>query len=49
LSLKILPKDLRKLRLDFLKLLENKLDIIIDDGSFKNPFHKIVFEKAVKL
>ncbi len=43
-------KDLRKFRIEFFKTFgEQKLDIIVDDGSFENPFHKLILEKAVKL
>jgi predicted nucleotidyltransferase len=43
-------KYLRKLRIEFFKHFgEQKLDIIVDDGSFSNPFHKIVYQKAVAL
>ena len=43
-------KDLRDLRIDFFKYFgEQKLDIILDDGRFKNPFSKIIFEKAILL
>ena len=43
-------KLLRKLRVEFFKYFgEQKLDIIIDDGSFSNPFHKIAYEKAIQL
>lgn len=50
LSDSISMKDLRKLRLDFYKEFgEQKMDIILDDGSFEDPFHKLIFKKAVKL
>ena len=43
-------KLLRKLRIEFFKYFgEQKLDIIVDDGSFSNPFHKIVYQKAIQL
>ena len=43
-------KLLRKLRIEFFKSFgEQKLDIIIDDGSFANPFHKIAYQKAILL
>lgn len=43
-------KDIRRFRIEFFKKFgEQKLDIIIDDGSFKNPFNKLIFEKAVLL
>lgn len=49
-SEKLTKKDLRKLRIAFFKAFgEQKLDIILDDGSLKNPFHKMIFQKAVVL
>ncbi|NOQ29799.1 MAG: nucleotidyltransferase domain-containing protein [Helicobacteraceae bacterium] len=43
-------KDLRTLRVEFFKKFgEQKLDIIIDNGSFINPFSKLVFQKAILL
>jgi predicted nucleotidyltransferase len=43
-------KLLRKLRVEFFKYFgEQKLDIIVDDGSFSNPFHKIAYQKAIQL
>lgn len=43
-------KDVRLLRLEFYKRFgEQKLDIILDDGTFSNPFHKHILQKAVLL
>ena len=43
-------KHLRKLRIDFFKHFgEQKMDIVVDDGSFIDPFHKIIYKKAVRL
>jgi len=43
-------KDLRALRIEFFKKFgEQKLDIILDNGSFTNPFNKLVFQKAILL
>ena len=28
---------------------EQKLDVLVDDGSFLEPFHKIAFERGMKL
>jgi predicted nucleotidyltransferase len=43
-------KLLRKLRVEFFKYFgEQKLDIIVDDGSFSDPFHKIIYQKAIQL
>lgn len=41
-------KDIRKLRIEFCKKFgEQKIDIVLDDGTFKDPFHKHIFQKAV--
>lgn len=49
-SQKLEKKDLRKLRLEFFKYFgEQKLDIVLDNGKFENPFNKIIFKKAVEL
>jgi predicted nucleotidyltransferase len=49
-SKKFTKKLLRKLRVEFFKYFgEQKLDIIVDDGSFSNPFHKIAYQKAIQL
>ena len=46
----ITKKDLRKLRIEFFKKFgEQKMDIILDDGYFKNIFNKIVYQKAILL
>ena len=43
-------KDIRSLRLEFFKYFdEQKLDIILDDGTLKDPFTKYIFQKAVQL
>jgi predicted nucleotidyltransferase len=43
-------KLLRRFRVEFFKCFgEQKLDVIVDDGSFLNPFHKMVYQKAVEL
>ncbi|NWF65854.1 MAG: nucleotidyltransferase domain-containing protein [Campylobacterales bacterium] len=47
---KITKKDLRFLRLEFFKHFgEQKIDIVLDDGEFKNPFTKHIFQKAILL
>ena len=49
-SKKLTKKDLRHLRLAFFKVFgEQKLDILLDDGTFVNPFHKMISHKAVLL
>lgn len=49
-STELTKKDLRKLRVAFFKGFgEQKLDILLDDGTFKNPFHQIISKKAVLL
>ena len=43
-------KHLRRLRIEFFKYFgEQKLDIVVDDGTFKNSFTKLIYQKAVKL
>jgi len=43
-------KDLRILRVEFFKHFgEQKLDIVLDNGEFKNPFTRHIFQKAVLL
>ena len=43
-------RDLRALRLAFFKVFgEQKLDIVLDNVTFSNPFHKIISQKAVRL
>lgn len=50
ISKKLTKRDLRKLRTEFFKHFgEQKIDIVLDDGTMKNPFVKIIFKKAVKL
>jgi predicted nucleotidyltransferase len=49
-SNELTKKDLRTLRVEFFKLFgEQKLDIVLDDGSFKDPFVKLIYKKAVLL
>jgi len=49
-SPKLNKRSLRKLRLDFFESFgEQKLDIVLDDGAFKNVFNRIIFDKAVLL
>lgn len=49
-SKEITKKDLRYLRIEFFKHFgEQKIDIVLDDGEFKNPFIKHIIKKAVLL
>ena len=49
-SNKLTKKDLRKLRIEFFKYFgEQKIDIVLDDGSFSEPFAWMIFKKAVLL
>lgn len=49
-SNKLTKKDLRLIKIDFFeKFGEQKLDIILDNGEFKSPFNKLIFQKAVLL
>ena len=50
LSNELTKKDLRYLRLAFFeKFGEQKMDIILDDGSFNAPFLKLISQKAIPL
>ena len=50
ISKTLTKQDLRLLRVDFFNHFgEQKLDILLNDGSFKDPFHKIIYQKAVLL
>jgi uncharacterized protein len=43
-------KDLRLIRIEFFKHFgEQKIDIMLDDGTFTNPFHKHILQKAILL
>lgn len=47
---KLTKKDLRLLRIEFFKHFgEQKMDIILDNGEFKDPFVRHIFQKAVLL
>jgi uncharacterized protein len=49
-SSELTKKDLRLLRIDFCKHFgEQKIDILLDNGEFKNPFTRYIFQKAVLL
>ncbi len=49
-SSKLKKRDLRVLRVAFFEVFgEQKLDIVLDDGTFKNAFTKLIFQKAVLL
>ena len=49
-SKEVTKKDLRLLRIDFFDHFEEqKLDIILDDGEFKNPFTKHIIKGAILL
>jgi len=50
ISDELTKKDLRLLRVEFFKYFgEQKIDIILDNGEFKNPFTKHIFQKEVLL
>ena len=43
-------RDLRRVRLDFFERFgEQKLDIILDDGSQKDPFIRLILPGAIEL
>jgi predicted nucleotidyltransferase len=49
-SKKLDKKDIRLIRIAFFKKFgEQKIDIIVDNGEFSDPFHKIILQKAVQL
>ncbi|MDC7243021.1 MAG: nucleotidyltransferase domain-containing protein, partial [Sphaerochaetaceae bacterium] len=49
-SKKLEKKDIRTLRIEFCKNFgEQKIDILLDDGSLKKTFHKLIFQKAIQL
>ena len=49
-SKEMTKKDLRYLRIEFFKHFgEQKIDIVLDNGEFKNPFTKHIIKKAVLL
>ncbi|WP_456431521.1 nucleotidyltransferase domain-containing protein [Nitratifractor sp.] len=43
-------KDLRKIRLDFFEHFgEQKLDILLDDGRYEDPFVRLILPEAIEL
>lgn len=43
-------KDLRKIKREFFnKFGEQKIDIVLDDGEFKNPFTEKIIKEALEL
>jgi predicted nucleotidyltransferase len=43
-------KDIRNLRIEFFrKFGEQKMDIVLDDGSLSSTFVKLIYDKAVQL
>lgn len=43
-------RDLRKVRCDFYKHFgEQKIDIVLDDGSFETTFARMIMPKAIEL
>ena len=50
ISKRLTPKDMRRLRIEFWKKFgEQKIDIVLDDGTLKKPFHQIAYSKAIEL
>lgn len=46
----ITKKDLRRVRVNFFtEFEEQKIDIVLDDGTLKDPFVKLILGGAVKL
>ncbi len=49
-SNELTKKEIRLLRIEFFKHFgEQKLDILLDDGEFRNPFVKHILSKAILL
>ncbi|MFA7091210.1 MAG: nucleotidyltransferase domain-containing protein [Arcobacteraceae bacterium] len=49
-SKEMTKKDLRALRIEFFKHFgEQKMDIVLDNGEFKNPFTRHIIKKAIAL
>ncbi|MBL0686613.1 MAG: nucleotidyltransferase domain-containing protein [Sulfurospirillum sp.] len=49
-SKQLTKKELRYLRIDFFNHFgEQKMDILLDDGSFDDIFNKLIFQKAILL
>lgn len=47
---KLTKKDLRALRVEFFKHFgEQKLDIVLDDGTMQDPFVQLIFKEAIEL
>lgn len=50
ISNKLTRKDLRKIKREFFnKFGEQKIDIVIDNGDFKNPFAEKIRKESVEL
>lgn len=50
ISKKLTRKELRKIKREFYnKFGEQKIDIVLDDGEFKNPFTEKIKNEAVEL
>ena len=50
ISDRLSKSDLRKLRVKFFERFgEQKIDIVLDDGTLKDPFVKLIFNKAIPL
>jgi predicted nucleotidyltransferase len=50
ISKDITKKHLRKIRVEFFKYFgEQKLDIVLDDGSLQDPFVSMIYKKAIEL
>ena len=50
ISKKLTKKEIRLLRIEFFKHFgEQKLDIVLDDGTMQSTFVQLIFPKAVEL
>lgn len=49
-SNKLTKRDMREIRIEFFNHFEEqKVDIVLDDGKFQDPFSKHILKKAVQL
>ncbi|MGL1891299.1 MAG: nucleotidyltransferase domain-containing protein [Spirochaetaceae bacterium] len=50
ISKSMIKKDLRLVRVNFFSEFdEQKIDIVLDDGLFSDPFIKLIFKDAIEL
>ncbi len=50
ISTKISPEGLRRIKVNFYdEFGEQRIDILLDDGSLKEPFKELVYDEAIRL